>query len=71
MNFGKLSIIDKPISSNEKFHAGDRQLSLLTEFWGNNYAHVILTPEADSLLRDANKLLNDHGLVGCHFELKQ
>ena len=57
----------KPVSPNEKFNVtNDPQLSLLREFWGNNYAHVILTGEADSLPTDEKELLGDHGLVGCH-----
>ena len=36
------------------------------EFSGINYAHVILTAEADSLSTDAKQLLEDYGLVGCH-----
>ena len=44
----------------------DPQLSLVTEFWGNNYAHVILTEEADSSPTDARELLNDNCFVGCH-----
>ena len=35
-------------------------------FGGNNYAHVILTAEADSLPTDEKELLDDNGLVGCH-----
>ena len=31
-----------------------------------NYAHVILTAEADSLPTDARQLLKDYGLVECH-----
>ena len=59
MTFGKLR--------NEKFSVtNDPQWSLLTEFWGNNYAHVILTGEADSLPKDEKELLNDCGFVGCH-----
>ena len=42
------------------------ELSLPREFWGNNYAHVILTSEADNLSTDDKKLLEDCGLVGCH-----
>ena len=57
----------KPICSTEKFSVtNDPQLSLLTEFWENNYAHVILTAEADSLPTDAKELLDDYGSVGCH-----
>ena len=33
---------------------------------GNNYAHVILTAEADSLPSDEKKLLEACGLMGCH-----
>ena len=70
--FRKAENIDKSISSNEKFNVtNDPQFSFLTEFFGNNYAHVILTAEADSLPTDAKELLNDYGLVGCQFEQKQ
>ena len=60
--FRKAENFDQLISSIEKFNV----TTLLTEFWGNNYAHVILTAEADSLPTDAKGLLNDYGLVGCH-----
>ena len=57
----------KPVSPQEKFSAtNDPQLSLLREFWENNYAHVILTAKADSLPTDEKELLDDYGLVGCH-----
>ena len=47
--FRKAENIDKSmISSNERFNVtNDPHLSLLTEFLWNNYAHVILTAEAD------------------------
>ena len=65
--FWKAENMDKPISPNEKFNVtNDPQLSLLTELWGNNCAHVILTAEADSLPTDEKELLDDYGLVGCH-----
>ena len=65
--FRKAENIDKPISSNEMFNVtNDPHLSLLTEFWVNNYAHVILMALADSLPTDAKKLLQGYGLVGCH-----
>ena len=52
--FSKAEHIDKPISSHEKFNVtNDPQLSLLTEFRGNNYAHMILTAEVDSSPTDA------------------
>ena len=64
--FRKAQNVDKPNLSNEKFTVtNDPQLSFLREFWGNNYAHVILMTEADSLLTDEKELLDDHGLVGC------
>ena len=57
----------KPLSPQEKFiDTDDRKLSILREFWGNNYAHVILTPEADSLPTDEKELLDAYGSVGCH-----
>ena len=60
--FRKPESLDKPITKGEKFNVDE--LSLLTEFWRNNDAHVILTPEADSLPTDEKKLLEDSGLVG-------
>ena len=63
----KAENMNKPISPNEKFNVtNDPQLSLLTEFWRNNCAHVILTAEADSIPTDEKELLDDYGLVGCH-----
>ena len=56
--------LNKPVVKGEKYNITD--LSLLREFWGNNYAHVIMTPQADSLTTDAKQLLEGHGLVGCH-----
>ena len=58
----------KPFSPQEKFNiSDDPQLSPLRKFWGNNYAHVILTAEADSLPKDAKELLDDYMvLVECH-----
>ena len=59
--------MDKPVSPNQKFNVtNDRQLSLHTEFWGHNCAHVILTAEADNLPTDEKELLDDYGSVGCH-----
>ena len=63
--FRKAENMYKPVSPNEKF-TNDPQLSRLKEFWGNNYAHVILTAEAASLPTDPNKLHTDCGLVGRH-----
>ena len=57
----------KPVHKKEKFNVTkDPRLSLLREFWGNNYAHVIMTAEADSLPKDPVELLNTFGLRGCH-----
>ena len=55
--------LNKPLAKNERYVA---DLSLLREFWWNQYAHVILTAGADSLSTDAKHLLEDYGLVGCH-----
>ena len=58
--------MDKPYSPQERFNVSDdRQLSLLREFGGNNYAHVILTAEADGIPKDEKESLDDYGLVGC------
>ena len=56
--FRKAENIDKPISSNEtfKFTSGPH-MSLLPEFCGNNYAHVILTAEVGSLPTDAGSCI--------------
>ena len=65
--FRKVENIDKPISSNERFNVtNEPHISLLTEFWRNNNAHVILTAEADSLPTDAKELFHDYDFVGCH-----
>ena len=52
------------MTKGEKFNVAD--LSHLRAFWGNNFAHVILTAEADSLSTDAKQFLQDYGMVGCH-----
>ena len=46
--FRKAENMYKLVSPNEKFNV----TNLLREFWGNNYAHLILTAEADSLPTD-------------------
>ena len=56
--------LNKPITKGEKFNVA--HLTLLRELWGNNYALVILTAEADSLPTDEKELLEDCGFVGCH-----
>ena len=48
--FQRPEYLYKPITKGEKFNVAD--LSLLREFWRNNYANVILTVEADSLPTD-------------------
>ena len=64
--FRRVENMNKPYSPQEKFNvADDGQLSLLREFWRNNYAHVILTAEADSLPTDEKGLIDAYGLVGC------
>ena len=65
--FRRLENMHKPVSPQERFNVtDDRQLSLLRQFLGNNYAHVILSAEADSLPTDEKNLLDDYGLVGYH-----
>ena len=65
--FRKVENMDKTVTKGEKFNVSDDlQLSLLREFWENNYAHVFLTTEADSLPTDEKKLLDDYDLTGCH-----
>ena len=44
--FRKPENLNKTITKGEKFNIAE--LSLLKEFWGHNYTHVILTAEADS-----------------------
>ena len=59
--------VENMVTKGEKFNVtDDLQLSLLREFWGNNYAHVFLTTEADSLPTDDKKLLDDSGFTGFH-----
>ena len=62
--FRKPENLNKLITKGETINIAE--LSLLKEFWGNKYAHVILTSEADSLPTDTRQLLEDYGLVGCH-----
>ena len=61
--------LNKPNAKGEKFNVAD--LSLLQEFWGNNYAHVFLTAEADSLSTDAKQVLEDCGFGGMPLKQKQ
>ena len=56
--------LNKPVAKGEKYSISD--LSLLRDFWGHNYAHVIMTAEADNLTTDAKELLEELGLVGFH-----
>ena len=56
--------VNKPITKSEKFFR--RRVVTSQEVCGNNYAHAILTAEADSLPTDEKKLLDDCGLVRCH-----
>ena len=51
--FQKPENLNKPITEGEKSNVAE--LSLLKEFWRNNFAHVILTAEADSLPQDSKK----------------
>ena len=62
--FRKSENLNKHITKSEKFNVAE--LSLLREFWRNNNAHVILTAEAERLPTDEKKLVEDHGVVGCH-----
>ena len=62
VNFGNFS---------RKAHVQNRQIkdpdvSLIQQFWGNNYAHVIMTVEADGLPRDAVDNHLRFGLMGAH-----
>ena len=69
--FRKVENMYKPVSPNVKFSVtNDPQLSLLKEFWGNNYAHVILTAEGDSFPTDEKELLDDW-LGGMSVDQKQ
>ena len=49
--FRKSQNLSNPIAQNERYNVTN--LSLLREFWENNYANVIMTAEADSLPTDA------------------
>ena len=61
--------LNKPNAKGEKLNVDD--LSLLQEIWGNKYAHVYLTAEADSLSTDAKQLLEDYGFGGMPLKQKQ
>ena len=60
---------NKPNAKGEKFNVAD--LSLLREFWGNSYAHVFLTAEADSSSTNAKQLLEDYGFGVMPLKQKQ
>ena len=60
--FRRPESLNKPVAKGEKYNVAD--VSLLREFCGNNYAHVFLTAEADSLSTDAKQLLEDYGFGG-------
>ena len=67
VTFGKQRMLISQFLQKEQFNVTiDPQLSVPTEFWENNYAHVILTAEADSLPTDARELPHVYGFVGCH-----
>ena len=53
--FQKAENLNKPVTQGEKFNVAE--LSLLRQFWRNNYAHVILTAEADSCQQTENSCL--------------
>ena len=59
--FRKPAVLNKP-SDKEKNKIAD--VSLLKEFWWNNYAHLIWTAEADNLPTNEKQLLADYGLMG-------
>ena len=63
-DFQKPENLNEPIAKCEKINIAE--LSLLKEFCGNNFAHVIWRAEADNLPTDTRQLLEDYGLVGCH-----
>ena len=67
--FRKPQNLNKPVAKGEKFNVAD--LSLLREFWWNNYAQVFLTAEAGSLSTDAKQLLEDYGFGGTPLKQKQ
>ena len=67
--FRKPENLNKPVAKGEKLNVAD--LSLLQEFWGNNYAHVFLTAEAGSLSTDAKQVLEDCGFGGMPLKEKQ
>ena len=54
--FRKPAILNKPLDE-EKYNIAD--VSLLKEFWWNNYAHLIWTAEADTLPTNEKQLLED------------
>ena len=49
--FRRQGIRISPIAKGEKYNI--TEMSLLREFWENNYAQVIMTAEADNLTTDA------------------
>ena len=62
--FQKPENLSKPITKGEKINVAE--LSLLKEFWRNNYAHVVMTAEADRIPTDAKQSFENFGIVGYH-----
>ena len=60
--------VGKPLTTKKEKYTvvTDHSLSLLREYWGNNYAHDIIAAEADDLPQNEEELLKQYGLVGCH-----
>ena len=56
----------KPFFSTREVQRHRRPAAVTSQrFLGNNYAHVILTAEIDSIPTDGMEMLDDYGLVRC------
>ena len=74
-SFNPKSEFRKPENLNKPIAKGEKTILQICHFSENsrenNYAHVIMTAEADSLTTDTKQLLEDCGLVGCHPKTRQ
>ena len=72
VNFGKLTILISQFTLMKSSTLPTIPTCLLSQNSGeNDYAHVILTAEADSRPTNEKKLLDECGQVGCHSSEKQ
>ena len=64
MNLGNMARTAWVTTGENKKTIKDERINILQEFWGNNYAHIVITAEADELPQDPEELKSRVGLIG-------